>query len=92
MDIPAHLELFPLTISCSVSCVLFVHAYFTGTFLDFVDTSIVVLSGTISIANTAEFNGGTNRPCHLIGAKVCAVNHFGVGEDLACTTSNEFGL
>jgi hypothetical protein len=71
---------------------LFLRVLHAGTFLDFVDTSIVVLSGTISIANTAEFNGGTNRPCSLMGAEVCAVNHFGVGEGFWCATTNEFGL
>jgi hypothetical protein len=71
---------------------LFYVSHIKGTFLEFIDTSVVVLSGTISIANTAKFNGGTNRPCNLMGAQVCAVNHMGVGESLACTISNEFGL
>lgn len=62
-----------------------------GTFLDFVDTSVVVLSGTVSIANTAQYNGGSNIPCQIIGVEVCAVNHFGVRENFDCTTTDAYG-
>jgi hypothetical protein len=60
--------------------------------LNFVDTSTVVLSGVVSIAKTAEFNGGTNYPCPILNAEVCAVNHFGAGEKLACSTTNALGM
>jgi hypothetical protein len=63
-----------------------------GTFLDFVDTSVVVLSGTISIANTARFNGDLNIPCPLVEVEVCAVNHFGVKENLDCTKTGANGM
>ncbi len=60
--------------------------------LNFVDISTVVLSGIISIADTAQYNGDLNLPCPIIDARVCVVNHFGVKEDLACTTTDAFGL
>ncbi len=91
-DILAHPELWHWTICFLVRLLVVLRLSHAGTFLEFIDTSIVVLSGTISIANTAEFNGGTNRPCNLMGAQVCAVNHFGVGEGFWCASTNEFGL
>ena len=62
-----------------------------GTFLDFVDTSTVVLSGTVSIANTAQYNGGLNIPCQIIDVQVCAVNHYGAKENLDCTRTDGLG-
>ncbi len=64
----------------------------TGSVLNFVDISTVVVSGTISIADTAQYNGDLKLPCPIIGARVCVVNHFGVKEDLACTTTGASGL
>jgi hypothetical protein len=56
-----------------------------------VDTSVVSLSGTLSIANTAQFNGESNIPCPVIGIEVCAVNHFGIKENLDCATTDAYG-
>jgi hypothetical protein len=52
----------------------------------------VTLSGVVSIANTAQFNGESNIPCQVIGVEVCAVNHFGVGENLDCTKTDANGM
>jgi hypothetical protein len=60
--------------------------------LTIVDTSVITLRGTVSIANTALFNGGeTNRPCSIIGAKVCALNYYSSGM-VACDTTALDGL
>jgi hypothetical protein len=61
-----------------------------GSVLNFVDISAVVVSGTISIADTAQYNG--QIPCPIIDARVCAFNHFGVKEELVCTTTDAYGL
>ncbi len=52
---------------------------------------VQVVSGTISIADTAAYNGGSGRPCPIIGAKVCAEEHF-IGGKVACATTNALGL
>ncbi len=56
-----------------------------------VDTSVVALRGTVSIANTAAYNGDTNRPCPIIGAKVCALDYYSSGM-VACDTTASDGL
>jgi hypothetical protein len=63
-----------------------------GTFLNFVDTSVVSLSGVVSIANTAQYNGDSNIPCPVIDVEVCAVNHFGVRESIDCTKTDATGM
>ena len=55
-----------------------------------VDTSVVALRGTVSIADTAAYNGNAGRPCAIIGAKVCAVDHYNQMM-LACDKTNDLG-
>ncbi len=50
-----------------------------------------VVSGVISIADTAVYNGGSGQPCPIIGAKVCAEEHF-IGGKVACATTDALGL
>ena len=57
--------------------------------LTFYDVSTVTLSGTVSVANTAQYNKGT--PCPVVGAQVCAVNHYGIHEKIVCTTTDAHG-
>ena len=64
----------------------------TGTSVSFVDITTVVLTGAVSIANTAAYNGGSNIACPLIGVDVCVLNHFGAHEKLVCTTTNALGM
>jgi hypothetical protein len=56
-----------------------------------VDTSVVALRGTVSIANTAAYNGIMNRPCPIIGAKVCALDYYSSAM-VACDTTASDGL
>ena len=58
--------------------------------MTFVDITTVTLIGMVSVANTAQYNGG--QPCPVVGAEVCILNHFGVHEKLVCTTTDSFGL
>jgi hypothetical protein len=64
----------------------------TGSSVSFVDVSVLVLSGTISIANTAQFTGGLNLPCPVPDAEVCAINCNGEGEEVFCATSDALGM
>ena len=59
-------------------------------YLEFVDTSVVLFSGTLTIADTADYNGG--HGCPLDGIRVCAYNHFGLKEQFACTISDAHGM
>ncbi len=59
------------------------------TFVNFVDASAVLFSGSVVIADTAPYNGG--HGCPIANIRVCAVNHYGNKENLACTTTNAFG-
>ena len=77
------------------ACLKHVILSYTFQFLDadvtIVDTSVVALRGTVSIANTAAYNGNTNRPCPIIGAKVCALDYYSSGM-VACDTTASDGL
>jgi len=61
-----------------------------GANLQFYDTSVVVLSGLISIANTAAFNGGSGLPCYVPLARVCAKS-FTSHAILGCNTTDIYG-
>jgi hypothetical protein len=55
------------------------------------DTSVVALRGSVWIANTADYNGDSNRPCPVIGAKVCALDYYS-SSTVACDTTSSDGL
>jgi len=61
------------------------------TFVEFVDISTVTLAGTVTIANTAAYNGDTGFGCPLKGVMVCAVDHYVGHENIACTSTDAFG-
>ncbi len=54
----------------------------------FVDTTAVLVRGTVSIANTANL-GPT--PCPIEAAEVCALNHYGSHERIICNTTDALG-
>jgi hypothetical protein len=64
---------------------------FVGADMTIVDTSVVALRGTVSISNTAAYNGNNNRPCPIIGARVCALDFYSSGM-VACDTTASDGF
>ena len=70
----------------AVSCDGFLDSKITIT-----DTSVVALRGSVWIANTADYNGDSNRPCPVIGAKVCALDYYS-SSTVACDTTAADGL
>ncbi len=59
--------------------------------IEFTDATVVAYSGTVSIAGTSESNGQSKVPCPVADASVCAINHFGSNEQLACRLTNSQG-
>ena len=57
---------------------------------NFIDTSTVVYSGSVIIGGTAINN--ENVGCPLSEVRVCAVNHFGANEQLACNVTGITGI
>jgi hypothetical protein len=60
-------------------------------YVEFVDVSVVELRGTISIANTAEYNEDSGYPCPISGATVCAQIYM-TTIHLGCATSATDGM
>ncbi len=75
---------------CTNRTVALSHLSFDKT-VDFTDTTSVAVQGTISIAGTKEFNTAGNA-CPIEFATVCAINHFGVNEQLVCRDTDINGI
>jgi hypothetical protein len=75
---------------CTNRTVALSHLSFDKT-VDFTDTTSVAVQGTISIAGTKDFNTAGNA-CPIELATVCAVNHFGVNEQLVCRDTDINGI
>ena len=77
---------------CNNRTVVLSHLSFDKT-ADFTDTTTVAVQGTITIADTKDFNTAGNA-CPIEKAKVCARNHYGLNEQIVCRDSDvngEFG-
>ncbi len=60
--------------------------------VNIIDTAAVNYVGTVSIANTAPFNGiNGGPPCPISNVTVCLRNYIG-GEPFACTNTDNNGI
>ncbi len=60
-----------------------------GNMVDFTDVTSVAFQGMVGIGGVKDNAGNL---CPLESVKVCAINHYGRNEQLACSETDTFGM